>query len=374
MINSNIFYHNINMKKTHYDNLILFIPLIILNIISLFTMHLSKLISENYLNAFNKQILFFILGYFIIFIISKINIKKVFKFIPYLYIFNILLLILVLFIGRSINGSKCWISLGSFSFQPSELMKITLTFYLINILYSTRKRNIIYLLKIILLTIIPSILVFLEPDTGAIINYLLILFMILIYSKFNKWLYILGALLSILITCLFLYLYFYNTDYLINILGSSIFYRMDRILNIGENYQITNALINIGSTSLFNFNLNNILLYIPEAPTDFIFAFTIGNFGLLSGITILISYLIIFIYIINKNKNIKSKKYNNLISIFTLLLIFQITYNIAMNIGILPIMGIPLTFLSYGGTNTIISYIILGIILNIFNKSNMAYN
>lgn len=374
MINSNIFYHNINMKKTHYDNLILFIPLIILNIISLFTMHLSKLISENYLNAFNKQILFFILGYFIIFIISKINIKKLFKFIPYLYIFNVLLLILVLFIGRSINGSKCWISLGSFSFQPSELMKITLTFYLINILYSTRKRNIIYLLKIILLTIIPSILVFLEPDTGAIINYLLILFMILIFSKFNKWLYILGALLSILTTCLFLYLYFYNTDYLINILGSSIFYRMDRILNIGENYQITNALINIGSTSLFNFNLNNILLYIPEAPTDFIFAFTIGNFGLLTGIIILISYLIIFIYIINKNKNIKSKKYNNLISIFTLLLIFQITYNIAMNIGILPIMGIPLTFLSYGGTNTIISYIILGIILNIFNKSNMAYN
>lgn len=374
MINSNIFYHNINMKKTHYDNLILFIPLIILNIISLFTMHLSKLISENYLNAFNKQILFFILGYLIIFIISKINIKKIFKFIPYLYIFNVLLLILVLFIGRSINGSKCWISLGSFSFQPSELMKITLTFYLINFLYSTRKRNIIYLLKIILLTIIPSILVFLEPDTGAIINYLLILFMILIFSKFNKWLYILGALLSILITCLFLYLYFYNTDYLINILGSSIFYRMDRILNIGENYQITNALINIGSTSLFNFNLNNILLYIPEAPTDFIFAFTIGNFGLLTGIIILISYLIIFIYIINKNKNIKSKKYNNLISIFTLLLIFQITYNIAMNIGILPIMGIPLTFLSYGGTNTIISYIILGIILNIFNKSNMAYN
>ena len=362
------------MKKIHYDNLILFIPLIILNIISLFTMRLSKLISDNYLNAFNKQILFFILGYLIIFIISKINIKKIFKFIPYLYIFNVLLLILVLFIGRSINGSKCWISLGTFSFQPSELMKITLTFYLINILYSTRKRNIIYLLKITLLTIIPSILVFLEPDTGAIINYLLILFMILIFSKFNKWFYILGVLLSILITCLFLYLYFYNTDYLINILGSSIFYRMDRILNIGENYQITNALINIGSTSLFNFNLNNILLYIPEAPTDFIFAFTIGNFGLLSGIIILLSYLTIFIYIITKNKNIKSKKYNNLISIFTLLLIFQITYNIAMNIGILPIMGIPLTFLSYGGTNTIISYIILGIILNIFNKSNMVYN
>ena len=362
------------MKKIHYDNLILYIPLIILNIISLFTMYLSRLINDSYLFAFNKQLLFILLGYLLIIIIKKINIKKIFNIIPYLYIFNILLLILVLFIGKSINGSKCWLNLGIFSFQPSEVMKITLTFYLIKILYNTKNRNIFYIIKIFLLILLPSILVFLEPDTGSIINYILILFMILIFSKLNKWIYIISTIISISLIGIFLYLYFFNIDYLINILGSSIFYRMDRILNIKDNYQITNALINIGSTSLFRFDLNNILLYIPEAPTDFIFAFIIGNFGLVIGIIILLCYLIIFLYIINKNKNIKSKKYNNLVSILTLLLIFQITYNISMNIGILPIMGIPLTFLSYGGTNSIVSFIIIGIIINIFNKSNMAYN
>lgn len=337
-------------------------------------MIISKYISDNYLNSFNKQLIWFILGYIVIIIINKINIKKIFSIIPYLYILNIILLILVLFIGKSINGSKCWISLGYISFQPSELMKIILTFYLIKILYNTKNKNIFYILKIFIITLIPSILVFLEPDTGSIINYLLILFIILIFSKLNKWFYIITSIISIISILLFLYLYFYNTDILIKYLGTSIFYRMDRIISIKENYQITNALINIGSTSLFRFNLNEILLYIPEAPTDFIFAFLIGNFGIIAGLLVLICYLIIFIFIISNNKKIKSKKYNNLISIFTILLIFQITYNISMNLGLLPIMGIPLTFLSYGGTNTIISYMILGIILNIFNKSNMVYN
>lgn len=369
------------MKKKNVHNLILLIPLLIINIISLFNMLNSRLINNSFQNVLTKQLIWFLIGYILIYLIKKLDLNIITKYIPYLYLFNIFLLILVLIVGKEINGAKCWFNFGFFSFQPSELMKITLTFYLIKIYHQrnlkTIKNQIIYLLKIIILTIIPSILVFLEPDTGAIINYLIILLVIFISSKMNKWFYILFIFLGITGLSLFLYCYYYNTDLLINLIGTSFFYRMDRLINFtnGTSYQLENALINIGATSLFKFNPNNILLYIPEAPTDFMFAFNIGNYGLISGFIVVICYLIIELYIISKNKKIKSRKYKLLISTFNSILLFQIIYNIFMNLGLLPIMGIPLPFLSYGGTSTIINFIIIGVILNCINKfSNKVYN
>ena len=105
------------------------------------------------------------------------------------------------------------------------------------------------------------------------------------------------------------------------------------------------------------------------------FTFNFGNYGLISGFIVILSYLIMELYIITKNKKIKSRKYKLLISTFNSILLFQIIYNIFMNLGLLPIMGIPLPFLSYGGTSTIINFIIIGVILNCFNKfSNKVYN
>lgn len=341
----------------------------------------AKLISSTYNNAFFKQLIWFFIGYLSIYLIKKIKLNNIFKYIPYLYIFNIILLILVLIFGRSINGAKCWLDIGPISFQPSELMKISLTFYFVKIYNSTKlntlKNQVIYLSKILILTIIPSILVFLEPDTGAIINYFLIFLVVFIFSKLNILFYLLFILILFSSGGLFLYFYFFKTDYLINLIGTSFFYRMDRLINFanGSSYQLENALINIGSTDIFKFNTKDILLYIPEAPTDFIFAFNIGNYGLISGFIVLLAYIILEFLILNIAKKIKSRKNKLLISTFNTLLIFQIFYNIFMNIGFLPIMGIPLPFLSYGGTSTIINFIIIAIIINInSNKTNKAYS
>lgn len=341
----------------------------------------AKLISTNYNNVFYKQLIWFFIGYLSIYIIKKIRLNNIFKYISYLYIFNIILLILVLIFGRSINGARCWLEIGPISFQPSELMKISLTFYLAKIYnYSNLtnyKKQFIYIIKICLLTLIPSILVFLEPDTGAIINYFIILLIVFIFSKLNIIYYIIFLIFIASSLGLFFYFYFFNTDTLINLIGTSFFYRMDRLINFanGNSYQLDNALINIGATSLFKFNTKEILLYIPEAPTDFIFAFTIGNYGLISGFIVLICYITIEFIIFNIIKKIKSRKNKLIISTFNSLLIFQIFYNIFMNIGLLPIMGIPLPFLSYGGTSTIINFIIIAIIININNsKVNKAYN
>lgn len=363
------------MKILKKENLFIFIPLLILNIISLFNMINSKLISAVYNNAFIKQLIWFLIGYIIIFILKKFKIKKIFKYSKYLYLFSIFLLILVLFIGKDTNGAKCWISIFGFSFQPSEIMKLSLALYLVEIIEKVKIKNLkdefLIILKLTIITLIPSLLVFLEPDTGAIINFLIILLVVIFSLKLNKWWYIsfIGSLFLLLAT--FFTLYFLASDILIKIIGTSFFYRMDRLLNFasGNSYQLENALITIGSASIFGIGFNKILLYIPEAPTDFFFAFSIGNFGLISAILIIISFLILDSFLIFKTRKLKNIKFQIFSFSYLAIFIFHQIYNIGMNLGLLPIMGIPLPFLSYGGTNTLINYLFLGLILNLLKQN-----
>ena len=361
-----------NLKK--YKNYIFFIPLLILNIISLFNMLNARIISETYNNYFYKQLFWFIIGYIAIFIISKINTNRLFNYSKYLYILSIILLFLVLFVGKDINGARCWLNIFGLSFQPSELCKFSLSLYLAQLSINNKSKNVLLVLKLLIITIIPSILVFLEPDTGAIINYFIILFIVLLFIKLNKWWYISGFLIFIIFILFFLIMYIFYEDILINILGTSLYYRMDRIINFasGNSYQLENALITIGASSFLGVGFNKVLLYIPEAPTDFIFAFSIGNFGILSAILIILSYFIIDLFLIKQIFIVNNKKQQLFIHIYLAILFFHEIYNILMNIGLLPIMGIPLPFLSYGGTNLLFNYIYIGFIINFINKKKLS--
>lgn len=362
------------MKKIINHNLFLFIPLLILNMISLFNMINAKYINSVYNNAFSKQLIWFILGYITIFLLQKFKMKKIFKYSKYLYIFSVFLLVLVLIIGNDINGAKCWLNIFGLTFQPSEIMKLILPIYLIEFFNNSKIKNLkdefILIIKLFIITLIPSILVFLEPDTGAIINYLIILLVILFYIKLNRWWYISFFTISIFLIISFFVFYFLFQEFLIDLIGTSLFYRMDRLINFanGSSYQLENALITIGASSFFGVGFNKILLYIPEAPTDFFFAFSIGNYGIFSAILIIVSFLIIDLYLVYKTKILKNKNYKMFLTSYLGIFLFHQIYNISMNVGLLPIMGIPLPFLSYGGTNTLINYLFLGIILNLFKE------
>ncbi len=361
------------MKILKKDNLFLIIPLLILTIISLFNMVNAHLISNIYQNVFIKQLIWFILGYLIFLLLQKLKIKKIFKYAKFFYIINIFLLILVLFIGDSTNGAKCWLSFKGISLQPSEIMKLILTLYLIQIVSNnkikTNKDKFLLILKIVIITLIPSILVFLEPDTGAIINYLIILLVIILFLKLPKWWYISVFILFFSLIGTFFILYFFKQDLLIKLIGTTFFYRMDRLINFasGNSYQLTQALVTIGSSSFLGTGFNKILLYIPEAPTDFILAFSIGNFGIFSGIMIIICYLFINFYLIYKTSKLSNSKIKMFGYAYLSIFIFHQIYNIGMNLGLLPIMGIPLPFLSYGGTNTLINFLFLGLLLRFIN-------
>ena len=152
-----------------------------------------------------------------------------------------------------------------------------------------------------------------------------------------------------------------------NILGNNIYYRLDRILNWsrGNGYQLENSLIAIGSSGILGYGFNNTPLYYPEASTDFIFTTFSSNFGFL-GSTILIIIIIIFDNSIIKLIKRKTKIHDKyiLVGIFSMI-IYQQFQNIAMTIGLLPITGITLPFISYGGSSLLSYMFITGLLLRI---------
>ncbi len=330
------------MKRLLKNKYIILIPILILNIISVITLK-----STSYLN---KHIIFLFISYIMLLISSKINFKFILKFIPLLYLLSLVLLTIVLFIGKEIKGAKAWLHIFGISVQPSEITKLVLSIYLP--LLFIKNKSIIYL---IIITIIPSILTFLEPDTGAIIFYIIILLSTLKYYKLNKKILIPVCIIISLFIIGNISIYLINKDLLIDIYGTNIFYRIDRLISFKNqnNIQTTNSLISIGSHNL---------LYIPESHNDFIFARIISSFPLLF-LPILLSYLSIFIYYL---KNISNKKnISNIINFIILnTLLFQIFYNILMNLSLVPIIGIPLPFMSYGGSYLVTLYTLIGLSIN----------
>ena len=356
---------NINIKK-------IILSLSIFFIISLISIYSAMAISSSDLgNIFIKQIIYYIIGIIVLLLSYKYT-EEIFKYHYLLYIgFNFLLLTL-LFLGISINGSRCWIIIGPISFQPSEFMKLSLILTESHLLYKYRhkrsmKNDFMLLFKSFIILLIPSILTFLEPDTGVVIIYFVIIITMILYRGINKkWYFIFGLILLIIIGSI-VYLYLFQKELLLDLLGNNLFYRLDRILNwqSGTGYQLENSLIAIGSAGINGFGIRNIPIYFPESSTDFIFTSFASCFGLL-GCIFLILIIILFDTSILRIINSKTKVRNAylLVGCFIMILYQQIQ-NIGMTIALLPITGITLPFISYGGSSLLSYMFILGIILHI---------
>ncbi len=368
--------------KTNRTSLNIIISIIIFAIISILSIYTTRVfLKDSFSSLYLKQLIFYIIGTIVtIFITYKgFNLLKRYHFLIYVGV-NILLLSLLLF-GVNVNGSKCWFYIGPFSFQPSELAKISLIITLSSVITKFKQKKdksmkgeFFLLLKLFILTLIPAILTFLEPDTGVVIIYFLILLTLIIFTGINKKWYIIGGLLIVFILGTFFGLYFFNRDLFLNIVGENIFYRLDRILNWtnSSGYQLKNSLIAISASGIMGFGFNKNSVYIPEPQTDFIFATYTANFGFLGAI------FLIFIMIVFDSSILRlaTKKINMLdkyiiIGIFIMLFYGQVQ-NIAMTLGLLPITGIPLPFISYGGSSLISYMFIIGILLNI-NKERLKY-
>lgn len=363
------------MKKfINKYNLFFYIPIVFIMIASFFCMYEAQFVKDIYRNYLIKQILWFALGFFLLSFLQKIKVKFLFRYSFYFYLLGNFLLFLVLFLGKDVNGAKAWFHFKFFSFQPSEFMKIALLLYLSDVTNSFKangkKKEFLYIIKCVLIVFIPSLLVFLEPDTGAIILYLLLLLAVFLVSGIKKRWFGISFFLILIFCGSFFYLYFFKQDTLIQWIGTSFFYRMDRILHFhdGSSMQLTNALTTIGNAGFFGHGIQKKLLYVPEFPTDFAFTLFLSVFGFLGGFLLLFLFFTLNCYFINKLFTVKDTEKKCFLHGFVFIFLFQQMQNILMNLGLMPIMGIPLPFLSYGGSNMIVYFIFIGIILNITKK------
>ena len=359
----------------------IYIPIILFFLISIVTIYCTKsLLPSEYSLLWIKQIAWYTIGITIAFIMMKLGNKFLYNNAWLFYFIGVLLLLLVLFFGTDINNARCWFKIPYLgTFQPSEFMKVFLIIILSKQITDFNERydnpevvdEFKFIIKILILVLIPSILTFIEPDTGAVIMYIIITFVMLFIGGFRKRWFVLTFLALVIMLGGIITLYKLNGDLFIKIFGTSLFYRMDRIFNwtSSSGLQLRNSLIAIGSAGAFGHGFNNTPIYFPEMQTDFIFGVFASNFGLFGSlllITLIVTFDINLISTVNKTNSMYDKyAIGGIIGV----LLFQQIYNISMTIGLLPIMGITLPFLSYGGSSLLSYMLLLGIIFNVSNGS-----
>ena len=349
----------------------LFISIIILSLFGILMIYSSSYIWAEYkyndpYKYLKNQVLFFMIGVILMIIVSKIDYKKYFKYANKILIVCITLLILVLIpgIGSVRNGSRSWFGIGSFGIQPSEFAKLGLIIftskYLSNNPNSMKnfKKGV---LPILIITLGMFGIIMLQPDFGTGTILVMTIIGILFVAGLNIKIFVKFGIVG-----------------LIGVVGLIIVapYRLKRILSfldpwsdpLGSGFQIIQSLYSIGPGGLFGLGLGNSIqkhFYLPEPQTDFIFSIISEEFGFMGILIISTLFIIIFA------SSLKiSMKCNDLFGKYlsfgiTFGLIFQSILNLSVVVGLIPVTGVTLPFLSYGGSSLLIIMVSMGIILNI---------
>lgn len=312
-----------------------------------------------------RQLIFAIIGIALMFIIININLVHIYKYTIYIFIFGALLLILVLIPGIGVvrGGARSWIGIGSFSIQPSEFMKLACILMLSKYLSKNYKKikSLFELLKLFMMLGIIFFLIMLQPDFGTGLV-LLLSCVLLIFNAGAKYKYfIIAGIVGIICFALLII---------------SAPYRLTRIFAfldpwsdpLGSGFQSIQSLFAIAPSGIFGLGYNNSVqkhFFLPEPQNDFIFAIICEEFGLIGGILIIGCFLYIIITGI-KTSIYVDNLYMKFLSLGISLMFFvQVFINIGVVIGLLPVTGITLPILSYGGSSLVLMLISLGILINI---------
>ena len=321
----------------------------------------------------SKQLIRFIIAIGIYMFVSLVSIKFWLGSSYYIYIFSLFLLILVNFYGNTGMGSQRWLNLGFFNLQPSELIKFSLVLALAryfhaekNINFLTNCKNFMYSLFFIIL---PAYVVFLQPDLGSSLIIVIAGLTILFVVGLSIWFFIGSAIIiSILAPLLWIFfLYDYQKDRVLTFL--------DPLRDpLGSGYHIIQSKIALGSGGLFGKGFlqgtQSHLNFLPEMQTDFIFTLLAEEFGILGTLTLLFLFIIIIFYSLIIGLICKSR-FACFISIGVSINIFYYVFiNTAMVSGLIPVVGVPLPLVSYGGTSMLCVMFGLGLVSNAYINRN----
>ncbi len=312
------------------------------------------------------QLLFAFIGFLLMYICSKTDFKLYKKHANKILIGSFILLILVLIPGIGIvrNGSRSWFGIGPFGIQPSEIAKIAMIIFVSKYLskYDDYMDNIKeYSLPILLLVLFCFLLILLEPDFGSGAILVLSLVALIFTSKIKVSFFVKIGFVGVL-----------------GVVGLIIAapYRIARILAylnpwsdpLGSGFQIIQSLYAIGPGGLFGLGLGNSIqkhFYLPEPQTDFIFAIISEELGFIGILIIASCYIVLFYNVIKISLETKDLFGKYLSFGLILELILQTLLNLLVVVGLIPVTGVTLPFLSYGGSSLLTCLIMIGIILNV---------
>lgn len=350
---------------------ILFFSVIVLSIFGLMMIYSSSYVWAEYkfndsFHYLKYQSIFFIIGLIIMVLVSKIDYKIYYKYSNMILITCFILLILVLIpgIGSVRNGSRSWFGIGSLGIQPSEAAKIGLIIFTSR--YLSINENYIKnffrgVVPILFIVCVFFGLIMLQPDLGTGLILFLSVVSILFIAGVSMKFFAFGGIVGIV-------------GVIILILIAP--YRMDRITSfldpwsdeLGTGFQIIQSLYAIGPGGLLGTGFLNSVqkhFYLPEPQTDFIFSIISEEFGVMGAVIVVGLFSIIFYRGIKISLNCSDSfgKYLSFGILFQI--IFQAIMNLMVVIGMIPVTGVTLPFLSYGGSSLLISMASIGIILNI---------
>jgi len=359
---------NLNKKALKRFDFILIIDVIILTIYGLIMINSASSGSNFLSNPYVKtQLIAFILGLIAVTVLLFIDYEIYGNLYLIIYgISNILLLAVLIFgFGEDQWGARSWLSIGPVTFQPSEIAKIGIIISLSKFIEKNENtlNKPFTLLKILAFAGVPIILILMQPDFGTAMVMLFFIAIMLFISGID-YKYIISAIILSLGTLPIIYMNLKK-------------FQLDRIKVFfnplldpqGAGYQVLQSKIAIGSGKLFGRGLyqgvQNQYGFLPAKETDFIFAVIGEELGLVGGGILILLYMILMYRLIKISKNSLDTFGSLMVIGFSGMMLFHIFENIGMTIGLTPVTGIPLPFISYGGTFMLVNMVCIGLSLNV---------
>ena len=361
----------LKLKSLEKVDKLMFISMVLITMFGILNIYLSKKAAVGGMGFPIKQSVFFIASIILLYFVLAIDYSIIKVFTPIFYWASIALLILVLIIGSTINGAQGWLRLGPLSFQPAELAKIATVMMLGKKLEDMdgEINNLKNFFILAFYAVIPAGLIVIQPDMGMT----MVLFFMVLGTFFIGGLdkrIIIGGLGSLVVGIVLVWNSGLIQDYQKRRITS---FRNPETDTSGSGYHLRQSLIAIGSGGFFG-TLDTLAndgtsgyasQYVPEIQTDFIFSQICQQWGTFGAMCLLGLYAILISRMINIARTAKDIFGNILVTGMIAYFLFAIWQNIGMTIGFMPITGITLPLVSYGGSSLLTTILSLGLVLNV---------
>lgn len=313
-----------------------------------------------------RQAIRFALGFFAMLVVMSIDYTQYYKLSPYIYVANLLLLGAVFFVGKDAGGAQRWIDLKVFDLQPSEFAKLAIIISLARHLASREGYfdSAWSLIPAFIHVAPPMLLIFLQPDLGTSLIFIIILFgMLYMAGARVRHLFLYGFVgVAVGFPLLWTKLRTYQKMRLTVFLNPYKDY-------LGYGYQVIQSMYAIGSGGLFGKGLfsgtQSQLEFLPAQHTDFIFSVLAEERGFIGAVILLLLYLLLMYRIVRVAGHARDTFGMLMCMGVASMLIFQVLVNIGMTVSIMPLTGIPLPFMSYGGSANLVNLMAVGLVLNV---------